>query len=388
MNLTGKNGKRYTLGEVIAGGGEGTVHALRGEPYLVAKLYKKDTRAEKLALLEKKLQVMVEDSAFDPYEQGRLRFAWPQDLLYDENRFVGFTMPNAKDTYEFHEIMWEDKQTRFARYDYNRSIAVACNLALTVRYAHEKGYIIGDMNIKNFRFDRQCHVIVLDVDSFDVTDPRTGGHYKCSVGQQDFLAPELQTCRNLASESSRFTRESDYFSLAILIFMFLMNGAHPFNAPKITTASGYSSSSTCCGAMEEIINGNCPYVRSGINRRVPDYAPDYGMLPANIRELFNRTFCYTQSTAVQAIAGRATAEEFARALNLFFQRDKVTCSEDSRHLYLSRMDHCPFCAASRRVNGAANSQPGAPSVFEGNPIEGKKRVRKKNLKKILNRLFL
>ena len=177
-------------------------------------------------------------------------------------------MPNAKGTYEFHEIMWTDKQTQFRRYDYNRSIAVACNLALTVNYVHSKGYVIGDMNIKNFRFDRECHVIVLDVDSFDVTDKQTGAHYKCCVGCPDVLAPELQGLR-LDTERAKFTKQTDYFSLAILIFMFLMNGAHPFNAPKITTASGYSSSASDNGIMVDIANGNCPYVRLNTGRQVP-----------------------------------------------------------------------------------------------------------------------
>ena len=301
---------------------------------------------------------MVDDTNFEPYEDGRLRFAWPLDILYDNGKFVGFIMPNAKGTYEFHEIMWTDKQTQFRHYDYNRSIAVACNLALTVNYVHSKGYVIGDMNIKNFRFDRECHVIVLDVDSFDVTDKQTGAHYKCCVGCPDVLAPELQGLR-LDTERAKFTKQTDYFSLAILIFMFLMNGSHPFNAPKITTASGYSSSASDNGIMLDIANGNCPYVRLNTGRQVPKYAPDYVMIPAVVQELFRRTFNYTQSTATQAISRRATAEEFAKVLYMFLQREKTTCPSDSRHLYITRLSYCPFCAADRRVRNVTGTTSGA-----------------------------
>lgn len=358
MSLNGKNGKTYTLGSEIKAGGEGTVYTVQGDSKVVAKLYHPSTPASKLTLLEKKLKVMVDDTSFDPYDDGRLRFAWPLDILYDKGKFVGFIMPNAKGTYEFHEIMWTDKQTQFRRYDYNRSIAVACNLALTVNYVHSKGYVIGDMNIKNFRFDRECHVIVLDVDSFDVTDKQTGAHYKCCVGCPDVLAPELQGLR-LDTERAKFTKQTDYFSLAILIFMFLMNGAHPFNAPKITTASGYSSSASDNGIMVDIANGNCPYVRLNTGRQVPKYAPDYVMIPAVVREMFRRTFNYTQSTATQAISKRATAEEFAKVLYMFLQREKTTCSTDSRHLYITRLSYCPFCAADRRMRNITGTTNGS-----------------------------
>lgn len=352
MRLQGRSGKNYTLAAEIKAGGEGTVYAIRGSAKLVAKLYHPDTPADKLARLEKKLQVMVEDTEFDPYDNGKLRFAWPTDLLYDNGRFVGFVMPNAKGTYEFHEMMWEDKQKQFRYYNYDRSIAVACNLALTVHYVHSKGYVIGDMNIKNFRFDRQCHVIVLDVDSFDITDRKTGAHYKCCVGHPDVLAPELQG-RRLDQERAKFTRESDYFSLAILIFMFLMNGAHPFNAPRIENADDYRSSAADNGLVREISDGNCPYVRPGTNRKIPIYAPSFHMLPASVQELFRRAFSYTQTTSLQAIPQRPTAADFAMALYRFLQRDKTTCASDRRHLYLPRLSCCPFCEAERRIRIAS-----------------------------------
>ena len=33
---------------------------------------------------------------------------------------------------------------------------------------------------------------ILDVDSFDITDPDTGERFECTVGISEFLAPELQ----------------------------------------------------------------------------------------------------------------------------------------------------------------------------------------------------
>lgn len=347
--LTGTGGDRVVLGRELGAGGEGTVYAVEGRPGVVAKLYRPETAPDRLGMVENKLRVMAGDRDFQPYyEDGGVRFAWPLDLLYEGGAFRGFLMPSAEGAYQFHQLMREEQRTRFDRYDYDRSIAVAFNLAQTVDYAHRKGYVLGDMNLKNFRFDGQCRVIVLDVDSFDVRDRATGAHYKCCVGMEEYLAPELQGCGSLALERNQFTAASDDFSLAVLVFRFLMDGAHPFNAPRIRTAEDYRDSSSVTGAMEEILNGFCPYVRAGTGRKVPAYAPDFSMLPAALQALFRRTFNYSQVTVLRAIPYRATAEEFAAALYQFFQRRKVVCAADSRHRYLPRLGSCPFCAARRR----------------------------------------
>lgn len=354
MTCMGISGKTYQLGEKIQDGGEGTVYHIQKDQNLVAKIYHNTTSPDKMQRLEKKLRVMVRDSSFDAWQDGTLRFAWPQDVLYENGKFCGFIMPFAKDTFAFHEILWDSGRDKFKHYDYNRSIAIAYNLTQAVDYVHTHGYVIGDMNIKNFRFSRDCRVIVLDVDSFDITDPATGEHYKCSVGHPEMLAPELQGMR-LDTERAKFTKETDYFSLAILIFRILMNGAHPFNAPKIESADDYDSSSSDNGTMTDIAKGKCPYVSTDTGRKVPIYAPDFAMLPASLQTLFCRTFRYTEATARKSAAGRASTMEFAVALYRFYQRDKVTCSADSRHKYLSRVGRCPFCEVKAKQNSVSQA---------------------------------
>lgn len=362
--LTGKSGNTYRLARQMAQGGEGCVYHIDGDDTIVAKIYLSDSKPERLAMQEKKLSAMVADKSFNPFCNGQLRFAWPMDLLYDRGTFVGFTMPYARNTYEFHEIIWPDRRKQFAAYDYHHSIAVAFNLAQAVQYVHDCGYVIGDMNIKNFRFDNECHVIVLDVDSFDVTDKLSGAHYKCCVGIPDYLAPELQAVRDLSQSRAKFSKESDYFSLAILIFQFLMEATHPFNAPRITTADGYSSSATTNSMMEDIVNGSCPYVRSDTGKQIPAYAPEFRMLPNSLQELFRRTFGYDQTSAMSSISGRATAQEFSRALYAFYSRtDKQVCPKNSTHVYLSRLSHCPFCKT--------------PSKKRAAPTAGSKKQKKK-----------
>lgn len=365
--LRGKSGKVYEIDQQLASGGEGTVYTVKGDSTIVIKQYHAKALSSNADALEKKLTAMVNDTNFNSYNDGALRFAWPMDLVYDMNsKFAGFVMPYAKNTYEFHQLMWPDKREQFKRYDYMRSIAVSYNLAQAVKYVHDNGYVLGDMNIKNFRFDNMCRVIVLDVDSFDLTNKVNDPRCKCCVGIAEYLAPELQGIGDLSRPSARFTRESDYFSMALLIFKFLMDGTHPFNAPRITNVDGYSSSAGAVASHPDIVNGNCPFVREGTGKMIPPYAPDYAMLPANLRELFRRTFAYTQATAMQSIPNRATAEEFLVVLFQFFDRkDKVICSADSKHIYLSRLKKCPFCerddkqSTGTQQTAAASSQTAA-----------------------------
>lgn len=366
--LQGRTGKIYTTEKELSHGGEGTIYTVQGDSSIVIKQYHAKNTAntpEKRAALEKKLIAMVEDTDFDFHCNGVLRFAWPSDLVYDTNgTFVGFVMPYVRDAYGFHELWGAERQRKFKHYDYQRSIAVSFNLAQAINYVHDHGYVMGDLNVKNFLFDKMCNVIVLDVDSFDLSDKLSDPRCKCCVGTPNYLAPELQIGGDLSRPSAKFTRESDCFSMALLIFQFLMDGAHPFNAPKIDTGTDYCSSSGFVSMQKDIASGSCPYVRQNTGKQVPPYAPDFNMLPAALQKLFQRTFDYTQDTAMRAIHNRPTAAEFAFVLHQFYTRtDKITCSVNPRHIYLSRMSSCPFCAMeARRANAL---QPASAAACTG-----------------------
>lgn len=113
-------------------------------------------------------------------------------------------------------------------------------------------------------------VSILDVDSFDITDPATGEHFKCGVGIPDYLAPELQHRRSLKEESSRFTKHTDEFSLAVHIFLLLFH-YHPFLARSLKT---YVQSSDVNQIDQNIANGVCPFVRPVNNVALPVGAPE------------------------------------------------------------------------------------------------------------------
>ena len=366
-----RSGRSYTIGKELKDGkgGEGTVYTVEDNDNIVIKLYHPDAPAntpQRRAALEKKLIAMIDDKDFNIfYDDGYLRFAWPSDLVYDQSgTLAGFVMPHVKNAHQFHELKDEDYRQKFDNYDYLRSIAVSYNLAQTVKYVHEHGYVMGDMNIKNFMVDKMCRVIVLDTDSFDLSEKLSDPLCKCCVGQADFLAPELLNTK-LNGPFAKFTRESDYFSLAVLIFQLLMDGHHPFGGNSIDSASDYSSSNDQNQEQINIAYGNCPYVRENTGKAIPSNAPDFNMLPAKLQALFRRTFCYDEHTGMQAIPQRATAQEFLVELNNFYKRsDKVVCAVKPWHIYLARMDGCPFCARDARYAATQTheSEPAEPAV--------------------------
>lgn len=390
--MQGMSGKTYFLDQQVGSGGEGNIFRIHGNPSQVAKIYRTEKKEEDLPMLEEKLKVMVLHP-LDPYVDGRLLLAWPQDILYDNGRFVGYVMPYTDASFQLCDVYREKDRTRvFPYYIYPHSIAVAYNLAWAVAHVHKNGYVIGDLNPRNIAVHRDGSITLMDVDSFDVWDPDNSHHYKCCVGVSEILAPELLGYRDLRDERVRFTRESDCFSLAIHVFRLLMNNNDPFGCVNIDQNVPSGSAIT---PQTEIINGNCAYVRNGTGRKIPERAPEFEMLPAALQELFRKTFDYTATTVMKNLWNRATADEFRYALYRYYKRvddDLIPCPQDRSHYYLRNRGHCPFCAARRRMERLELKKSSATSgsaLSNSVSVYSKKcrRVRKKSLWDRLKAIF-
>ena len=183
-------------------------------------------------------------------------------------------------------------------------------------------------------------MILIDCDSFDIRDPKSGEHFPCKVGLPEMLAPELQTVRTLANGT--FTKETDNFSLAIHIFRLLMRNEDPFGG-VITMSRSLSTVS----ANAPIINGECPYVRTVSGKEIPGRSPTLDMLPVNIQELFKKTVDYDASTALRRIKNRATATEWCNALVVLATAEPnpnlQICTLNPHHVYPKYSSYCPWC---------------------------------------------
>lgn len=355
----GRNGARYELGALIGRGGEGDIYEVVGQPGIVAKIYK-DAKYTSLAsvtrdphdYLRRKICCML-DSPLDGWlsdiagASRILTVAWPQDTLsMSSGLFAGFTMPRVDGKRTIHTAYRErERQQLFRHYTWRSAIAIAYNLAASVAYLHDKGIVVGDFNSNNIMIDGDGYVTLIDADSFNVSNPKTGSLFKCMVGVAEVLAPELQG-RDLSQTSSVFTKQSDCFSLAIHLFHLLANNTHPFGCASLASTGASSSTNPIA---TNIARGQCPYVSSS-TQKGQDTVPDLESFPQEIRDLFDRVFTYDVTTALRpaTIARRPSAAEWRDALERLHQSDFTNCANGHVYLkqYATRYGMCPWCAVN------------------------------------------
>lgn len=377
---TGRSGKIYSLEKQIASGGEGIVYSISGSTDQVAKIYKDGHFAteNERSTMERKLKTMLSFN-ISPVIEGRLRLAWPQDILYDRGRMIGFIMPAVRSKMKIFDICRTGKNgiryQVYPNYSWQHSVQYAYLLAWVVDYVHRNGVIIGDMNPNNIIIDADhATVTLIDCDSFDITDPVTKEHFPCTVGLPEVLAPEIQGSGKMIKDST-FSEASDNFSLAIHLFRMLMNNESPFGGVNKDMGSD-SKSMSQIDVNADIINGECPYVRS-CKYEVRSTSPQLSMLPDSLVLLFIRTFRYKATTVGVQASKRATASEWRTALYPYIFKGTnllKVCHNNTYggpHIYPATNSTCPWCELERRQKAAIqqmnqqNTPP--PVVVQQNP---------------------
>lgn len=342
QKLFTESGKPIYLGTFLGVGGEGSVYKIPGMPGKVAKIYKYNVDLEEK---ERHIGAFFQNSVPKQID-STLIATIPEERIYLENgKFVGYIMPHVSSQFKIYDVM-RDSQERakyFPELDYRGLIVIAYNLAEIIHVLHKHNVVVGDMNLGNIIVNTDGTVCLIDADSFDIKDQKTGEHFPCSVGTPELLPPELQLAGKV---KGLFTKESDYFSLAIIIFRLLMNNADPFGGISFDD----ETSVLWVEANNPIVNGECPYVRTIPGTEIPSWVPNFQMLPDRIRELFSRVFCYTKDNYHECIKNRPTAEEWMEALMEYYQSPMNRCDNNAFHYYSSKLSECPFCKATNMAN--------------------------------------
>ena len=209
-----------TLGKKLGEGGEGSVYAIAGHSGLVAKLYdrKNRTRAR-----ETKLRRIL-GKPFDIEEVAKLRIALPFDILTDNGgHFCGYLMPKI-DGIPLKTAFFSRKrlENRFPDADRITLVDFSLHFLRQLEFLHGHGILVGDINPLNIMVDPKhpTEGWLIDTDSFQVDE------LPCPVGTDIFTPAHLQG-KNFKTLVR--TVEDELFSTAIMLFMILMIGKHPYS---------------------------------------------------------------------------------------------------------------------------------------------------------------
>lgn len=348
MKFWGSDKKEYeTLGEPKSGG-EGDVYCVAGMPEKVIKILHKEKRTE---IRKKKLEYMI---ANPPSGYARSHVAWPEVILFSNGIFSGYVMPKVSSNMSLSAACNFVGDSYEEGFSYRSKIRIAGAITKIMKDLHEAGYVIGDFNPKNITINPQNgEVRFVDADSYHIVINKAENEaFRCAVAADGYWAPELLRKAEsylavndvkdvlLRLPLDTFTKETDYFCLAIHIFSLLMNGFTPFCGIGLTETASTGNPGV---GNKAILAGNYCFATG----KKPQAAAilQRSELPGAIVALFDRAFI----DGFDNPSKRPNPDEWLAALHMFFDNLK-NCRQDARHQGYAKLNYCPLCAATKRFN--------------------------------------
>jgi DNA-binding helix-hairpin-helix protein with protein kinase domain len=308
----------------VGSGGEGDVYEIAPHRRdVLAKIYHKPLNGER----QEKLRLMVNGRNDDLKEFA----AWPLGLLHagKNGPVCGFVMPRISDCEPIHKVYGPShRKESFPNADWKFLVRTAKNLAAAFYIIHKYGYVIGDVNEGNILVTKKACVRLIDCDSFQVQTRDM--IYHCEVGVAQFTPPELQKSKDFKMLR---TQNHDNFGLAILIFLLLFMGRHPF--------SGVYKGKDDMPIERAIAEYRFAFGRSAALKAMtpPPNSVGLSVIPSEVASLFEQAF--TES-GLQS-GGRPSANDWWNVLDALEKRLKK-CPTESMHTYYTGLATCPWCS--------------------------------------------
>lgn len=312
-------GESIQLGALVGQGGEGTVYDLAGYQNHVAKVYHRplqQNRIDKITAMARIKTDMLEKLT-----------AWPAGLICGKDRKpIGLIMPKVSGRKSIHQL-YSPKSRRidFHRVDWRFLARAAANTARAFTAVHDNACVIGDVNHGGILVAQDATVRLIDCDSFQVS--YLGQHYLCEVGVETFTPPELQ---GRAFAGVVRTPNHDNFGLAVLTFLLLFMGRHPF--------AGRYSGPEDMPIAKAIKDYRFAYgqnaAAAGMSR--PPSTPELSVVGPRLASMFEQAFS-RQGTS----SGRPVARDWVAAL-AEFEASLKQCSTNSSH-WSRAGSSCPWC---------------------------------------------
>jgi DNA-binding helix-hairpin-helix protein with protein kinase domain len=265
---------RLTPADEIAHGGEGIIYRIPQSSSYLLKLCKPETIADrqKLAIFHQHLAAM---SAIEECREAK-NLAWPLMPVRDgQGRTIGFAMQKCAGR-TFRALFAPVQVQRFFP-GWNRIqvTQVALNFLDAIRMLARHQVLVNDFNPSNFLVDKTGTVRFIDCDSFQIPIPGRPP-LMTRTFTPEFCAPELLL--HPENFNRPRTPEQVRFSLAVVIYMILMSGLHPF--------------ARCGGGdpAENLKSGKCPLVKESGVRMPVSWYKSVSWLTPSLKDCFIRMF--------------------------------------------------------------------------------------------------
>jgi len=195
MNVSAKILKQTPLAE----GGEGIIYDLGDN---VLKVYKDSVnKQEKLQKIKLLMTKSLPSNIIKPI-----------DIAYDsQKKFIGYIMPKAEG--EDVKKLGNKKYVKVNNITIQDISKLALRIKETLSILHNQNILISDLNDSNILFTKDFEPYFIDVDSWSIDN------INCTVCMETFKDPKLV--------SSNFTKDTDSFSFAVLLFKMLTR-LHPY----------------------------------------------------------------------------------------------------------------------------------------------------------------
>lgn len=204
FSLNGKKDIDLGKKDFIAQGGEGMVYVKRSTAYKIYCDQKNNPDPSKMIDINKIKELSV---LSNPY------IIKPKDIVYLNKKAVGYTMDYVKDTYTLCQIFTKAFKNRYNISNEN-VMDLICKLQNIIKHAHQNDILIVDLNEMNFLLSQDFkNVYAIDVDSWQT---------------KNFPATAIMdSIRDRQVKNGKFTKDSDWFSYAVISFQMLI-GIHPY----------------------------------------------------------------------------------------------------------------------------------------------------------------
>jgi DNA-binding helix-hairpin-helix protein with protein kinase domain len=314
-------GETVRLGRELGRGGEGAVYEVATDGNTVAKIYHQALAREKAD----KIRIMTQLRN----ERIAKLTAWPIDLLSRRSgEAIGLLMPKVTGRTDIHNLYSpKSRRQQFLRADWRFLIRASGNIARAFAVVHDSGCVIGDVNHGGVLVAQDATVRLIDCDSFQVI--AGGRKFLCEVGVETFTPPELQG-RPFAGVVR--TQNHDNFGLAVMIFLMLFMGRHPFSGRYLGRGE-----MPLAKAIEQFRFAYS--IRpAGKEMERPPGTPPLPIVGTELGVMFERAF------GREGAAGqRAKARDWAGALQKL-EGQLQECKSDPSHWHLRGLVSCPWCA--------------------------------------------